>query len=88
MCNKISAILKQLDSTERKLILIVPLKCEKYFMQKSMSTLTDKLCTADKSLIEEIRTDYKDRIGLYITPIQTFPDSVLADNVTFPFSLL
>lgn len=34
MCNKISTILKQLDSTERKLILIVPLKCEKYFMQK------------------------------------------------------
>lgn len=71
MCDKISSILKQLDSTEHKLILIVPLKCEKYFMQKSMSNLTDKVCTAYKSLIEEIRTDYKDKIGLYITPIQT-----------------
>lgn len=71
MCKKISTMLKLLGSTERKVILFVPLKSEKYFIQKRMTELTDKVCKAYKPLIDDVRANYGGQIGLFVTPIQT-----------------
>lgn len=71
MCEKISGMLEQLDKDERKLILFVPLKCEKYAVEQKMHDVSARVMKAYQPLIQDVEENYKNRIGLFIVPIQT-----------------
>lgn len=71
MCEKICSLLKQIDQKERKLIMFVPLKCEKYCVEHRIDDVTNEVIRQYSSLIKDILDNYKDRIGIAITPIQT-----------------
>lgn len=72
LCDKISNLLDKLPETERKLILLVPLKCEKYAIEGRWDELDDKVKKAYEVLIKKVQEEkFNRRIGLYITPIQT-----------------
>ncbi len=79
MCEKISQILKRLSPEERKLILLVPLKCEKYVLNKQQSQMDAAVASAYSMLIHDIENNYKSQIGVFITPIQTI-GSVVFDS--------
>ena len=72
LCEKIVNQLNALPETERKLILLVPLKCEKYAIEQRLNEVDRCVRTAYGKLISEVENDlFKRRIGLFITPIQT-----------------
>lgn len=71
MCEKICSLLKQIDKEERKLILFVPLKCEKYYVENRINDVTNEVIRQYSALIKDVQNNYKDRIGIAITPIQT-----------------
>lgn len=71
MCEKICSLLKQIDQKERKLIMFVPLKCEKYCVEHRIDEVTNEVINQYSVLIKEVSDNYKDRIGIAITPIQT-----------------
>lgn len=64
-------IFASMDKRERKLVMLVPLKCEKYVVECRMEELADKVIKAYGTLIKGVEGKYKDRVGLAITPIQT-----------------
>ena len=72
LCKKIALLLDQLPETERKLILLVPLKCEKYAIEQKWDELDKKVKDAYAELIDKVKEEkFSHRIGLFITPIQT-----------------
>ena len=72
LCEKIIKLLDKLPESERKLILLVPLKCEKYAIEEKFVELDRNVERYYSKLIEAIREEkYSRRIGLFITPIQT-----------------
>lgn len=74
--NKVSIIsdflLEQLIRMEGdKLILLVPLKCEKYFYEKRIEEVSDAVEKAYRVLIGKIKEEYVQRVTCAITPILT-----------------
>ena len=71
LCEKINTILSKLDEKERKIILLVPLKCEKYAVSNKLPELSKTVCEVYKPLVDNVLQNYKERIGIFVTPIQT-----------------
>lgn len=71
LCEKICSLLKQIDQKERKLIMFVPLKCEKYCVEHKIDKVTNEVIRQYSVLIKDVLDNYNDRIGIAITPIQT-----------------
>lgn len=57
-----------------KLVLLVPLKCEKYFYEKRMSEVLARVKTVYADLLDTLRTDKDKRIACAVTPILTLGD--------------
>lgn len=72
LCKKMAKQLNNLPETERKLILLVPLKCEKYAIEQRLDEVDKRVKVAYATLIDEIEKEkFNRRMGLFITPIQT-----------------
>lgn len=74
--NKVAAItdflIQEFARTEGdKLVLLVPLKCEKYFYEKRIEEVSDAVERAYRVLIDKIRGVYAQRVTCAITPILT-----------------
>ncbi len=73
-CDQLSDMVKQhFDlNKSRKMIIFVPLKCEKY-IPNQQSTINSKICNAYSSLINHVTAnEYANSCQVVITPIQTF----------------
>lgn len=66
------------DSISRKLILLVPLKCEKYYHAGMMGAVADKVEEAYGRLIEMLKQNHKTDVASAIIPIQTLGDVVFS----------
>ena len=75
LCEKIIHELKELETKDTKIILFVPLKCEKYMYELRMDEVASKVCAAYAPLLETIAEDddyhFDKRIAAAITPIAT-----------------
>jgi hypothetical protein len=71
--------LKQLSNKDEKLILFVPLKCEKYMFEKRMNEVANAVKTAYKALISDIQNNYGDRMACAVTPILTLGGVLFSD---------
>ena len=76
LCSKIIGVLKLLDPNDAKLILIVPLKCEKYMYENRMDEVVSKIRKAYEQLLGFIAQkddtfNFHDRIAVGVTPIAT-----------------
>lgn len=72
-------LMTYLDNTEEKLILFVPLKCEKYYCEGRINEVTDAVKHQYDGLIQYLRDKdnmqgFKKKICCAITPIQTLGD--------------
>jgi len=74
-CNIITQLLKNKFKKEmnskQKMILFVPLKCEKYLKNGEMGLVNEKIKYAYKALINEFSSDYNTKYEMAITPIFT-----------------
>lgn len=66
------------DSIGRKLILFVPLKCEKYYYARQMSEVAEKVKEAYHDLIKMLKEEHKTDVACAILPIQTLGDVVFS----------
>ena len=69
-------LIKHMDSESEKLLLLVPLKCEKYCLEGRIDEVTDRVKKYYGGLIEhfrdrEDRFNFKKKVCCAITPIQT-----------------
>lgn len=72
ICDKFIEIFSQLDPKSRKLIMFVPLKCERYVVDQRINEVSSAIVKAYKPLIDEMQKDvYRNRVGMFVTPIQT-----------------
>ena len=75
LCEKIIQQLKTLETNDRKLILFVPLKCEKYMYEQRMDEVASNIQKAYDLLLTRIAQDdeynFPKRIAAAITPIAT-----------------
>lgn len=74
--NKISIITRFLKErisgiNDEKLILLVPLKCEKYFFEKRMDEVKEQVIESYKELIQFFKESTNENIACAITPILT-----------------
>lgn len=60
------------EITESKLIMFVPLKCEKYFYQRKMQDVKEQIMKHYADIIELYETN--DKVSMVITPILTLGD--------------
>lgn len=72
---------ENLNSESEKLVLFVPLKCEKYFRDGQIDLVTKRICTNYEPLITHLKGQKNDSTGkknvcCAITPIQTLGDVV------------
>jgi len=74
-------LMHHLDRENEKLVLLVPLKCEKYYRENRIDEVTERVCQEYAGLIEYLR-DRQDLHGLKkklccaVTPIQTLGNVV------------
>lgn len=66
------------ESIKRKLILLVPLKCEKYYHAQQMADVTDKVKFAYRDLIVMLKKEHPTDVACTILPIQTLGDVVFS----------
>ena len=59
------------DIKDEKLILLVPLKCEKYFVEKRMTEVKEHVIDSYKELIQFFKENTNGKIACAITPILT-----------------
>lgn len=75
--NKLSLVIKFFNDNsglvKNKLVLLVPLKCEKYFIDQSIEDVTSVIDNKYKDLINFFK---KNNIACAITPIQTLGDVI------------
>ena len=90
--NQISLIYEYLkenlkEVTESKLIMFVPLKCEKYFYNGEMQLVNDQIRKHYAGIIDLYKSN--DKVGMVITPILTLGDvefSHFSSGVEFPIA--
>lgn len=61
---------------EHKLLIFVPLKCEKYYWEKTMDVVTDAILSQYRELIDYIKLNNKLSVCSTITPILTVGDVI------------
>ena len=66
------------ETVSRKLILLVPLKCEKYYHAGQMADVADKVEQAYSELIEMLKRDHMTDVASAIIPIQTLGDVIFS----------
>ena len=69
-------LMKNLDSSSEKLVMFVPLKCEKYYLDETILQVTEKVRSVYSRLISHLKGQQNDKSGkknvcCVITPIQT-----------------
>ncbi len=78
-CKTITTFIKsylEQHPDEHKLLIFVPLKCEKYYWNKEMDKVTNKVLLCYKELLDYIKENHKLSVCTTITPILTVGDVV------------